>query len=221
MIMFASHLVSALRSLFVRGLFTLFPIITTIIITHAGYATIARWVAPLKKYAPHAVAHVPGVEFALVIIFIIIVGALLRLFIVAPIIHYGERLIDKIPLVRIVYSSTKILVDFFNMSRPDSEAQQVVLVPYPYKGCYHIAFLLGPAEYLVPSLPPLNPGDEYCKVFMPNSPNPTTGYFFILPRSEVLLTNLSFEDAIKATVSCGIYTPPMPPSIIVDTNTPQ
>lgn len=200
----------SLKSLFLRGFLTIIPITATIVITHAGYTTISHWLAPLKKYVPSLLANIPGIEFAVITFFILAVGALLRLFVFAPVIHYSERIINKIPLVRIIYSSAKILVDFFSLTRHGNTGKQVVLVPFPYKTSYKMAFLLGPADYLdvyIPK-PAETPDAEYCRVFMPHSPNPTSGFFLIIPKADIIPTDLSFEDALKAIVSCGIYIPP-------------
>jgi uncharacterized membrane protein len=144
----------------------------------------------------------------MVIGFILIVGALLRFFILGPIVKRFEDIINRLPLVRIVYSAAKILVNFFNVPNPTTAEKTVVLIEFPRKGCYNIAFLLQSAkESFQPLLPKTEQKHEYFKVFMPNSPNPTSGFFLIVRRDEIIDTNISFEDAIKTIVSCGIHTP--------------
>ncbi len=199
-----------LKSLFFHGLFTIFPIAATIVVVHFCYNIVARWIAPLRHIAPPYLRHIPGVEFVMVLSAIILVGALLRIFIFGPVIQRFEKLIKKIPLIRIIYSSSKILVDFFNVptagNREKTSEKKVVLIEFPRKGCYNIAFLLDSAENSFgPLLPPNENG--FVKVFMPNSPNPTSGFFFIVPRNEIIDTPINFEDAIKTIVSCGIHTP--------------
>jgi uncharacterized membrane protein len=120
-------------------------------------------------------------------------------------------LIDRIPFIRIVYSAAKILVDFFKMPSSTAKPKKVVLIPYPRNGQFHLAFLLESADdtykKLLPPTHCLNPNEKYFKVFMPNSPNPTSGYFFIMPECDIIHTNISFEEAIKTLVSCGLITP--------------
>jgi len=203
--MFAT-IFNKLKSLFLHGLFTLFPIATTIVIAHLCYNIVARWIAPLRQLAPHYLRHIPGVEFIMVLSAVILVGALLKIFILGPVVHRLERFIKKIPLIRIIYTSSKILVDFFNTPETASSEKKVVLIEFPRKGCYNIAFLLESADdSFGPLLPPDTHG--YVKVFMPNSPNPTSGYFFLVPRNEIIDTPITFEDAITTVVSCGIHTP--------------
>jgi uncharacterized membrane protein len=195
-----------LKSLFLHGLFTIFPIAATIVVVHFCYNIVARWMAPLKKLAPISLRYVPGVEFVMVVTAIILVGALLRIFILSPVVTRLERLIKKIPLIRIIYSSSKILVDFFNVPSATTAEKNVVLIEFPRKGCYNLAFLLDSADQnFGPLLPPNESG--FVKVFMPSSPNPTTGFFFIIPRNEIIHTSISFEEAIKTVVSCGIHSP--------------
>lgn len=197
-----------LKSLFLHGLFTIFPIAATIVVVHFCYNIVARWIAPLRHVAPPYLRHVPGVELVMVLSAIIFVGALLRIFILGPVVQRFEKIIKKIPLIRIIYSSSKILVDFFNVpnTNPTAAEKKVVLIEFPRKGCYNLAFLLDSAEHtFAPLLPPNESG--FVKVFMPNSPNPTTGFFFLVPRSEIIDTPITFEEAIKTIVSCGIHTP--------------
>ncbi|KKQ11328.1 MAG: hypothetical protein US22_C0032G0001, partial [candidate division TM6 bacterium GW2011_GWF2_36_6] len=82
---------------------------------------------------------------------------------------------------------------------------------FKQKGQYHLAFLLESAadsyEKIIPDNFKDHPGEKFCKVFMPNSPNPTSGYFFIMPETEIIKTSISFEEALKTLVSCGLITP--------------
>jgi len=202
-----TRLFNKLKSLFLHGLFTIFPIAATIVIAHFCYNIVARWIAPLKLLAPLYLRHIPGVEFVMVISAIFLVGALLKILILGPVVQRLERLIKKIPLVRIIYSSSKILVDFFNNPEDaTSKEKKVILIEFPRKGCYNLAFLLDSADHSFgPLLPPIEGG--YVKIFMPNSPNPTSGYFFIVPRKDTFDTPITFEEAVKSIVSCGIHTP--------------
>jgi uncharacterized membrane protein len=199
-------LFNKIKSLFLHGLFTIFPIAATIAVVHFCYGIMARWIAPLRQLVPHYLQHIPGVEFVMVISAIFIAGAVLRIFIFDPIVKSLERFINKIPLIRLIYSSSKILVDFFNVPNPTTAEKKVVLIEFPRKGYYSIAFYLDSADRSFGPLLPKIP-EGYVKVFMPNSPNPTSGYFFLIPRSEITETPISFEEAIKTIVSCGIHTP--------------
>ena len=204
--------IAYVRSVFLSGLFTVIPIAATLFFINFLYGLIARLLVPLRLLEPAYLQAIPGSEFVLVMLVILGIGVVLKVFLVNRLIGFLEELVNRIPLVRIVYSAAKILVDFFRVS--DSSLalrRQVVLIPYPKKGQYHLAFLLESAadtyEPIIPDQAKHHPGERYVKVFMPNSPNPTTGYFFIMPESDVILIDITFEEAIKTLVSCGLITP--------------
>jgi uncharacterized membrane protein len=201
---------SCLKSLFLNGLFTALPITATIFFVHFTYNLLAHWLEPLKRIEPLFLQKIPGSEIILVTILILIFGALIKFLIVSPLIHYFERVVNKIPLVRTVYSSIKTLIDSFYGTSPIIKDKQVVLIEYPQAGSYNLAFLLGSTDNNYSKILPKSEqekGKKFFKVFMPNSPNPTSGYFFILPEEKITPTNLTFEEAIKAAVTCGLITP--------------
>jgi len=205
-----ARITSLVRSLFFSGLFTILPIALTIFIVSFSYNFIYRFFEPLRRIQPVLFQRIPGAEFIVATLAILLFGVILRVFIVHSVIHYFERLITKIPLVRIVYSSAKMLVDFFRVQKRSPGSRKVVLIQFPRKGNYHLAFLLDSAQDSYQKIIPaeqIKPGQKFVKVFMPNSPNPTTGYFFIVPEEDVVHTDITFEEAIKALVSCGLITP--------------
>lgn len=209
---YLSKLFSFLKSIFLSGVFTIIPIAATLFFIHFLYGIVARAIAPIYKLEPSVLKAIPGFEFIIVMALILIVGFILKVFIVHQLIHYGEHLIARIPLVRIVYSSAKTMVNFFRMpERTEVLKRKVVLIPYPKKGQYHLAFLLEDAkdsyEKVITDEFRNYPGEEYVKVFMPHSPNPTSGFFFIMPKKEIVSTEISFEEALKTLVSCGLITP--------------
>lgn len=201
-----------LKALFLNGLFTIIPITVTLFFLNFMYNILSRVMGPLRHIEPEFLQKYPGAELVLGILLIFALGAALKGFLVHSVVHYFERVITKIPLIRIVYTSAKIVVDFFKI--PDVKPafkKKVVLIPYPCKGQYHIAFLLESAhdsyEKILPDKAKFYPEERYCKVFMPNSPNVTGGYFFIMTEDEVIHTDITFEEAVKALASCGLVTP--------------
>lgn len=199
-----------IKKLFLRGFFTLLPIVATIVIIDFIYNLIAKWLFPLKNFEPLYLQKIPGIEFILVTLFILVIGALAKFLIITPIIHHFEKVINKIPFIRTIYSSAKTLVDFFSMRSQKIETKKVVLIEYPNKGFFHLAFLLEEAfdnyQKIIPNKE-YTSGKKFYKVFMPHSPNPTGGYFFILSQDMIVNTDITFEEAIKALVSCGLITP--------------
>jgi uncharacterized membrane protein len=204
-----------IKSLFLSGLFTLIPIAATIFFIHFLYNLVVRSMAPIYKLEPAFLKQIPGFEILVIILLILGIGVFLKGFIVNQIIHYFEKLVSQIPLVRIVYSSAKILVDFFKMPQAqlpgEAAKRRVVLITYPKKGQYHLAFLLEDAldsySKIISDKFRHYPNERYVKVFMPHSPNPTSGFFFIMSEDEIIHTDITFEEAIKTLVSCGLITP--------------
>lgn len=207
---FIASFFSHLKGLFLGGLFTILPIILTIFILTYTYDFITRWLKPLQHFKPNYLQKIPGFELIIVTLLLLFLGFLLKLVFITPIVHWFEGLIKKIPFIRSVYSSSKTLVNFFNISTPSSKKRQVVMIQFPRKGLFNIGFLLEPAtdnfQRLIPE--EMQKKEQiYYKVFMPNSPNPTSGYFLILPEDEIIRTEMTFDEAIKAVVSCGLITP--------------
>lgn len=204
------HFFSTIKSLFLNGLFTILPITATVFFVHFTYTTLLRWLAPLKQIEPVFLQHIPGSELIVVTLLIFLIGAFIKLFVISPLIHKIENIIDRIPLIRSIYSSAKTMVNFFNVPASSRATRKVVLIEFPKKGFYNIAFLLESAENNFSKVLPekaKTDGKKYFKVFMPNSPTPTSGYFFVLPEDELIHTDITFEEAIKAIVSCGLITP--------------
>lgn len=202
---------SFFKSLFISGLVTILPITATIFFFNFTYNLLSRWLIPIKEMIPHQFKQIPAIEFGLIVLAILAIGALLKLLIIGPIINSFEQVISKIPLIRTVYSAAKTLAHFFNVPDLESAKKKVILIQFPRPGFYNIAFQLGSAEgnfqKLIPMPAKEKSSTKYYKVFMPNSPNPASGYFLILPEDEIIPTNLTFEEAIKSVVSCGIITP--------------
>lgn len=207
-----TRILDFMKHVFLNGLFTVLPIAFTIFFINFAYRFVYNSLEPLRHFVPTYLRTLPGTEFIIATALILFVGIILRIFIIKSVIHYFEDIISSIPLIRIIYSSSKMLVDFFKISEDaPSVSRKVILIQYPRKGNYHIAFLLDSAEKtyqpLIPEENKAKPDEKYFKVFMPNSPNPTTGYFFILPGHEIVHTDITFEEAVKVLVSCGIITP--------------
>ena len=114
------------------------------------------------------------------------------------VIAMGEAILLRIPLVRTIYAATKQVMQAISL--PDKAAfRSVVLVEFPRPGLKAVGFMTG---YIEDST-----GAKYCKVFLPTTPNPTTGFFEIVPVEEVVETNVSIEDGFKMIISGGILSP--------------
>ena len=134
----------------------------------------------------------------LLVFLLYFVGVIGRFVMGKRLISLGEKVFMKIPIVRTVYGSSKQVVKA--MSLPDRTMfKSVVLVEFPRQGLKAVGFLTG---FITDSN-----GKKFCKIFIPTSPNPTTGFFELVPEEETFATNISIEDGFKMIISGGVVAP--------------
>lgn len=188
---------------FLDGLFTILPITLTIALFSFSLHLLKNWLQPLNNIIEKTILiDVPHSEIILMLAFVLLVGVIMRVFVLRRIVHMLEHVVVQIPLVRPIYSGIKQLVDAFSVQEKVT-FKQVVMVEFPRKGVYSIGFLTSelPQE-LAPS-----PTTPCFNVFIPTTPNPTSGYFVILPQSEIISVNLSRQEAMALVISGGIILP--------------
>lgn len=180
------------KSVFITGFLTLLPLSLTAILVSFAYATVHRYLS---------IFSIPFVFLAL-----IIVGFFVEYIITEALIRPIEKLIDKIPFIGAFYSGVRSLSNFFVQKRFDGHKRQVVLIEYPKKGTYHLALLVGGTKTNFSKLLPESETKEMVRVFMPMT-HFTMGYFLILPKDEIIETDITFSEAVKSIVSGGLITP--------------
>jgi len=193
-----------IKSIFLNGLFTLLPISITFLLFKASFKLIEGWIEPVKKFQPKFLQHVPHADFVLVILFIFIVGIILKFFILKKIIHAVEETVFfRIPILRAVYPGIKQLVHALT-KQDQLSFNKVVLLEFPRAGIYSIGFLT--SEFAKKAVPNL---DEkiYYNVFIPTTPNPTTGFFVIAPSEDIMDVDLTKQEAMAIIISGGIIKP--------------
>lgn len=197
-----NQVIHVLWSLFLNGLFTLLPIALTITVFGFSFRIIKNWLRPLASYKPAIFDVIPHSEVLLAFIFILLVGVIAKLFIISPIIHAIERVIFKIPIVRPVYSGVRQLVSAFNPHNKVS-FKQIVMIQFPRQGIYSLGFLTNDVS------PEMAPGKQngYCSIFIPTTPNPTTGYYLIMKMDEITPVDLTQQEAMALIISGGIIQP--------------
>lgn len=188
--------------LFLNGLFTILPITLTIGIITLTFKFVTQWLEPIQPYIPHALSTIPYAEVILVIAVIFLIGSIMRIFILRTIIHTIEKLIFKIPLIRPVYRGIKQLTSAFSMQDKMS-FKKVILVEFPRKGIYSLGFLTSElATEMVP-----NKNETFYNIFIPTTPNPTSGYFIIVPVTDVQIIDITRQEAMAMIISGGIIQP--------------
>ena len=146
--------------------------------------------------------HIPGLGVVLSFVILLVTGVIAANFFGQRLIRIWESLLGRIPVVKSIYSSVKQVSDTV-LSDQGTAFRKALLVEFPRPGCWTIAFLTGaPAEAVVDHLP-----GDHVSVYVPTTPNPTGGYFVMVPRSAVRELDMSVDDALKYIISMGVVSP--------------
>ncbi len=155
---------------------------------------------------------VPGVGAVLTLLIIFLTGVLAANFIGQHLVVWWERLLARIPVVNSIYHSVKQVSDTL-FSSSGNAFRKALLIEYPRRGAWTIAFLTGrPGGEAAQHL-----GDDHVSVYVPTTPNPTSGFFLILPRAEIIELEMSVDTALKYVISMGVVAPPVSRSAAVIT----
>ena len=186
-----------LRNYFITGVVVLIPIGFTLYLTKfiIGISSkiIPQNINP-NNYLPYAI---PGIEILISIIFITIVGGLSLSFLGKRILKLIDDLFKRIPFLRTIYSAILQMTESF--SNKDSDKKSVVLVEYPRKGVWAVGFATKENKGIMAE----KTNQKLINVFVPTTPNPTSGFLLMFPIEDVLYLNMTFEEASKFIVSAG------------------
>lgn len=194
--------INNLKSLFINGLLFLLPIAITFALFSFSFNLVKAWLMPIKRLNLAALEIIPHYEIVLVIGFIFLVGLTLKFLILKPLLNIIEDIFSKLPLIRTVYFGAKQLVNAFSAT-DQMTFKHVVFVQFPRPGMYSIGFLTS----TVPTELSPNKEKTYYNIYIPTTPNPTTGYFVMLPQEEFMHVDLSRNEAIALIISGGILQP--------------
>ncbi|TMQ76190.1 Transporter [Candidatus Accumulibacter phosphatis] len=149
---------------------------------------------------------IPGVGAVLTLLIIFLTGLLAANFIGQRLVAWWELLLARIPVVNSIYHSVKQVSDTL-FSSSGNAFRKALLIEYPRRGSWTIAFLTGqPAGEMLRHL-----DGEHVSVYIPTTPNPTSGFFLMLPRTEVIELDMSVDTALKYVISMGVVAPPLRP----------
>ncbi|MBX6321738.1 MAG: DUF502 domain-containing protein [Rhodospirillaceae bacterium] len=204
-----------LRGYFLAGILVTAPIGITVYIAWLFISFADSRVKPLipPRYNPETYLpfSIPGIGLVLVIAFLILVGALTAGFVGRRIVRLGEGLLARMPVVRGIYAAVKQIFETVLAQRSEA-LREVVLFQYPRPGVWALGFITGTTRGETQAL---SGGEEVVNVFMPTTPNPTSGFVFLLPRSELRPLRMTAEEGLKLVVSGGIITPDaVPPAAV-------
>ena len=190
-----------IRNTFLRGIGVIIPLGLTYWFFQALLNAVDGILRPqLEAWIGH---QVPGLGFISMIVLIMLVGLLTRNLIGRLFLAWFENLLRTIPFVRSVYSAIKDLVSAFAIGGKSKTFRQVVMTQYPRPGLYCIGFVTNE----MPCTMPDGQRIDFLNVYIPNPPNPTSGFLVLIPRAEAITLNLSIEEGLKLVLSGGIVIP--------------
>lgn len=190
------------KSYFVTGIIVIVPLLVTYIVIRALVNTIGKLFALLPlNLQPQTYIPFFGVEILIAFILIILIGFLVSNFLGRKLLGVGEKLLAKIPIVKTIYQGVKQLTT--GIVSDKKMFSKVVLIQYPVRNLHQIGFVTGEDKHFVKN----DTGQKMLKIFIPTTPNPTSGFFCIVPESEVQYLDLTAEEAFRLIISAGSAEP--------------
>ncbi len=174
------------------GLIALMPIMATYWIIRLLFDFLNRLAEPLLKLVG---IEIPGLGIILTILFIFVIGLFVTNVLGRTILKWSEIVVARVPIVSTIYNSIKQITGAFSGSAAKS-FQRVILIEYPRKGLWTMAFVTNESKN--------KKGDIFYHLFVPTTPNPTSGVFIIVPKKDAIHPNISVESGLRTIVSGGI-----------------
>jgi uncharacterized membrane protein len=202
-----SGVVARIRNYFLTGLVVAGPVLVTAWLTWSFITWVDDVVRPFipPPYRPESYLPwpIPGTGLIIAIVALTTLGFLTANLVGRTMVGWGESLLNRMPIVRPVYKTMKQIFETL-FSKSGSSFRQVALVEFPAPGMWSLVFLSQqPSGDLAEKLPP----GEHVSAFMPCTPNPTTGFFFYVPRKSLIVLDISVENAMTLLISAGMVQP--------------
>ncbi len=196
-----------MRKYFITGLLVLVPLFITVWVLSALISTMDRSLLLLPvEWRPEAQfgRAIPGIGALLTLLIIFVTGVIATNFFGKRLILLWEALLGRVPVVKSIYSSVKQVSDTL-FSDSGNAFRKALLVQFPREGCWTIAFMTGhPGGDVTNHLQ-----GDFVSVYVPTTPNPTGGYFLMLPSKDVVELDMSVDEALKYIISMGVVAPGM------------
>jgi uncharacterized membrane protein len=196
---------SSLKAYLLTGLVVWIPILVTIGVLRFIIDLLDKTMALLPKaYQSEQLIgyHIPGLGVLLSLGILMLTGLVATNFLGQRLVHWGEALLARIPLVRSIYNAVKQVMNAV-LSSNSQAFRRVLLVEYPRRGMWSVAFQTGAANKEINA----QTEDELVAVFIPTTPNPTSGFLMMVPKQEVRELAMSVDEALKFIISLGVVQP--------------
>ena len=190
-----NSLTQTIRSKLFAGLATLLPLYLTFIVIRFLFESLEKISDPiLKKFG----LDIPGLGIILTIILIYVLGLIVTNFLGRKIFDIGESIVKRVPIVSMIYTTLKQITDTFTKGTTDA-FDGVVYIQYPRQGLWTMAFISGESKN--------KDGIPYFHLFVPTTPNPTSGFFLMIPQADSISTGMTVEEGLKTIISGGLLAP--------------
>jgi len=186
-----------IKRLFVRGMLALIPIVVTIYVLNLIFS----FLDGLLSVFVHDLfgLRIPGVGALASILLILIIGLVVTDVLGARLVHFAERLLKKVPIVPRIYFAIKQIIEAFSLQGKHSFSK-VAMIEYPRKGIYSIGFIISECKSEIQTAA----GQKLINVFVPTTPNPTTGFLLMVPENEAIVLDITIEEGLKLILSAGM-----------------
>jgi uncharacterized membrane protein len=202
-----SRLREHIRTYFIAGILITGPIALTLYLAWSFVRTVDSAVSAVlpAEYNPETYLpfYIPGIGLIVLLVGLTLIGALTAGYLGRVLVRASERLLARMPVVRGLYSATKQIFETV-LSKQSTMFREVVLVEWPRRDMWTVAFVTVPPEGEIKDLSP----PDSIGVYVPTTPNPTSGFLIYLPRTDVRPLAMTVEEGIKLVVSGGIVAPP-------------
>jgi uncharacterized membrane protein len=206
---YSFRVLANVRGNFLAGLIVIAPIGFTMWIINSIIGWIDGWVLPLIPYNYHFTEYIginlKGLGVIFFLVFTVLVGWIGKGILGRTFLRIGENLVDRTPIVRSVYSGIKQIAETVLSSR-DSSFDKACLIEYPRKGIWAIAFVASDSKGEIAEKNP-NKNNQLVSVFIPTTPNPTSGFLLFIPKSDIIYLDMTIEEAAKLVISAGLVYP--------------
>ncbi len=195
----------SIKSYIIAGLLVWLPIVATFLVIRFLVDLLDKTVAILPiAYQPQSLVgfNVPGIGLILSLLIVFFTGVLATNFFGKKLFIFWEAVVDRIPFVRAIYNAVKQVANTI-FSTDGQSFRNVFLVEYPRKGLWSIAFQTGIAALEIQE----KVGSEMITIFIPTTPNPTSGFLMMIPKKEAILLDMSVDQALKLVISLGVVQP--------------
>ncbi len=201
-----TYILLKLKTYLFTGVLVTAPVTITFYMAYVLFVKIDEWsrsLFPPQMQTHEIIPYIPGIGVFILVVTLIVIGMFTTGYVGRFFVRLGDYMVSRMPLISSIYSLLKQL--FETVLSPKSQSfKEAVLIEYPRKGIWIVGFL---STEVKGELAKKIPEKNMLSIFVPTTPNPTSGFLVMLPDDEVIRLKMSVEDALKYTVSCGIVEP--------------